>query len=445
MAATVETIKDATDSVLGAGEVSVDNFTFRLFYKLTVSFFVGSSVASMAAQFFGDPLKCEICRDEEYQADDCADEDLTTTYCWMYATFDMPANYKGYCTRRVPDHTNLYNSYYQWVSIFLMIQALLFYIPRCIWLSMEGGLMHFLVNGCQGRTIENAEEKQYKLLDLFEEHVHNKFNKYTFCFFFCELLNLLFCACQIYVTDMLLNQQFMDYGYQIINYYSYPYEQRYVGLLQENRTALTPINPMCEVFPKVVTCDYINYARAGGMSTKNAICILNLNMINDKIFALLWFWNCFLIIAGIGRILSRGVQMCSTSARHLQMKLAMYKYLANNKHSNHVQHYIKNCSIGDWFVLYQMNKNMNDRFFAEFLALLSLKVNPDPELSADPEINILGNGKAGHPEDDGFYDDDDLEEMQKKLKRRKAWRRKVNFFTGKRRLTKKRTGSKKVN
>ena len=46
-------------------------------------------------------------------------------------------------------------------------------------------------------------------------------------------------------------------------------------------------------------------------------------------------------------------------------------------------------SIGDWFVLYQMSKNMNKRFFAEFIALLSLKINPDPYLSADPEIDIL--------------------------------------------------------
>ena len=40
----------------------------------------------------------------------------------------------------------------------------------------------------------------------------------------------------------------------------------------------------------------------------------------------------------------------------------------------HIQHYVATCSIGDWFVLYQMSKNMNKRFFAEFLALLSLKV-----------------------------------------------------------------------
>ena len=37
------------------------------------------------------------------------------------------------------------------------LQAIVFYIPRCIWLSMEGGLMNFLVKGTQG---------------LYDEHNH---------------------------------------------------------------------------------------------------------------------------------------------------------------------------------------------------------------------------------------------------------------------------------
>ena len=53
----------------------------------------------------------------------------------------------------------------------------------------------------------------------------------------------------------------------------------------------------------------------------------------------------------------------------------LFRYLSKNKHVRHIQHYVATCSIGDWFVLYQMSKNMNKRFFAEFLALLSLKVN----------------------------------------------------------------------
>ena len=86
-----------------------------------------------------------------------------------------------------------------------------------------------------------------------------------------------------------------------------------------------------------------------------------------------------------------------------------------------------NFSIGDWFVLYQMNKNMNKRFFAEFVALLSMKVewrelsspelifltstsqvNPEPDEQDDPEISVLG-GQAGRAEDndEDYYDIDE--------------------------------------
>ena len=90
---------------------------------------------------------------------------------------------------------------------------------------MEGGLMSFLVKGAQGelllttisfyalilrvdqfnlsvlcvsgRVIEDAEEKQAVLLKNYLEHVHNKFNKYAFCFFFCELLNICISISQV--------------------------------------------------------------------------------------------------------------------------------------------------------------------------------------------------------------------------------------------------------
>ena len=41
------------------------------------------------------------------------------------------------------------------------------------------------------RVVEGHQEKLVKLLDLFVEHVHNKFNKYAFYFFLCELLNVI--------------------------------------------------------------------------------------------------------------------------------------------------------------------------------------------------------------------------------------------------------------
>ena len=109
--------------------------------------------------------------------------------------------------------TKLYNSYYQWVPVFFIVQAslvissetdtdmslqaILFYIPRCIWLSTEGGMMAFLVAGCTDRVVDNTADKQAALLRNYCEHIHNKFNKYAFCFFFCELLNICISISQV--------------------------------------------------------------------------------------------------------------------------------------------------------------------------------------------------------------------------------------------------------
>ena len=77
--------------------------------------------------------------------------------------------------------------------------------------------MSFLVKGAQGwclldnflfpftplslsssaRVIEDAEEKQAVLLKNYLDYVHNKFNKYAFCFFFCELLNICISISQV--------------------------------------------------------------------------------------------------------------------------------------------------------------------------------------------------------------------------------------------------------
>ena len=61
------------------------------------------------------------------------------SYCWMYSTFNIPLKFEGNCARRTNDSRPIYNSYYQWVPIFLMVQAMFFYIPRVLWLMMEGG------------------------------------------------------------------------------------------------------------------------------------------------------------------------------------------------------------------------------------------------------------------------------------------------------------------
>ena len=91
----------------------------------------------------------------------------------------------------------------------------------------------------------------------------------------------------------------------------------------------------------VAVCNYQRYGRGGGQETKGALCILSLNMINDKVsltiitciitcivlqvFAILWVWHCVLILAGINRIVTRSIQLMSNRVRYFLMKMMMHR------------------------------------------------------------------------------------------------------------------------
>ena len=60
--------------------------------------------------------------------------------------------------------------------------------------------------------------------------------------------------------------------------------------------------------------------------------------------------------------------------RYLLIKWKIRRYFKKDEN----EHYIEHCSLGDWLVLYQMSRNMNKRFFADFLSVLSKTVNPHP-------------------------------------------------------------------
>ena len=54
-------------------------------------------------------------------------------------------------------------------------------------------------------------------------------------------------------------------------------------MVPEERALVHASNPMCEAFPRIAACEYVRYGSGGREDTRSAICILGLNMINDKV------------------------------------------------------------------------------------------------------------------------------------------------------------------
>jgi len=109
----------------------------------------------------------------------------------------------------------VYNTFYQWVPLYLIFMAFLFYLPRMFWLSMEGGIMKFLCKGTTTRNVEDADEKRIKLIRFFCKNIYNKYNIYFAGFVFCEFLNFSMVALLIYLTHRFLHYRFLTYGFEV--------------------------------------------------------------------------------------------------------------------------------------------------------------------------------------------------------------------------------------
>ena len=81
---------------------------------------------------------------------------------------------------------------------------------------------------------------------------------------------------QIYLMDVFFGGQFSRYGADVLSVSEQPLEDR--------------VDPMNRVFPKVTKCTFHKYGPSGTVELKDGLCVLPLNIINEKIFIGVWFW-----------------------------------------------------------------------------------------------------------------------------------------------------------
>ena len=103
-------------------------------------------------------------------------------------------------------------------------------------------------------------------------------------------------------------------GLNGLKFYSF-YLFRYYSVIPEERVRQSMTDPFCELFPKMAACHYHRYGMGGREDDRHAICILGLNMVNDKVFVLIWLWHCFIVFMGVVRLLTRSPQLVSSEVR----------------------------------------------------------------------------------------------------------------------------------
>jgi len=352
-------------------KVAIDNGVFRLHYKATVIILVLSSIMLTAKQYFGDPIECFV---------QGVPAGIVDTYCWVHGTYTMrrfdPVNdrsptdaeshyyqkmghsgysHKGIETPNPNVNERVYHVFYQWVGFLIFIQAILFYAPRHLWKIIEDGRMKFCSQDSKSIVLDGKSRgDQVERLNKVYKKYQGRNQTYAYKFFFCEILNLVNVVGQIFLTNRFLGGKFLDYGSRI-----YWYNQNTHG----------HVDPMNDVFPKVAKCQFNRHGPGGDINNHDALCLLPLNIVNEKIYLIMWIWLIFVAFWSALAVLYRFLCMCSTSFRTFILSRTSGKW-------SYAASACKGGQYGDWFMLRQLSKNVDEEVFSHFLKNLGDNIDP---------------------------------------------------------------------
>eukprot|EP00091_Calanus_sinicus_P016105 TRINITY_DN3532_c0_g1_i1.p1 TRINITY_DN3532_c0_g1~~TRINITY_DN3532_c0_g1_i1.p1 ORF type:complete len:318 (+),score=54.51 TRINITY_DN3532_c0_g1_i1:138-1091(+) len=191
-------------AALKSDELTIDTWVFKLHYRASVAILIGSSLVGVAKQYFGDPINCQTASG--------VNSKVLDDYCWIHSTFHIRTEFQGnvgclvdpelmsdkqsftggtyYFDNSAPSVGLAQSSqplamatpdtaFYQWVPFVLVLQAALFYIPRKIWKTCEGGLIESF--GKDANTIvilKGDSENQAKKGSVLKEDVARKYSSY---------------------------------------------------------------------------------------------------------------------------------------------------------------------------------------------------------------------------------------------------------------------------
>ena len=68
------------------------------------------------------------------------------------------------------------------------------------------------------------------------------------------------------------------------------------------------VDPMSRVFPKMTKCIFHKYGGSGTIQRFDALCVLGMNILNEKIYIFLWFWFIALSVITAGNLVLRVFQ-----------------------------------------------------------------------------------------------------------------------------------------
>ena len=169
------------------------------------------------------------------------------------------------------------------------------------------------------------------------------------------LVIILFLLGQMFLLDRFFEGAFFTFGLEVIAFAERDQEDR--------------LDPLIYIFPRMTKCTFHKFGVSGEVEKHDALCILPLNIVNEKIYIFLWFW--FIILGGLSAlvIVYRFVIVVSPKMRAylLYIRFRLIKREVINT-------IVKKSKMGDWFLFYMLGQNVDSIIFKEVMHELARRL-----------------------------------------------------------------------
>ena len=255
-------------------DVIIDSMAMRMNYKVTTSFLLLSSSLVTFHKWFGGSKPIECISNFE------SPPSFLDDYCWIHPK-NISVTEEAWSEDKFEKRfEGLYGDsgfssyYYEWTSFFFLFQAVSFFMTRFIWVRWENGTMRYFKRTLDSDTIED-DKKACIASEMILERSIKGFNRaYSFGYCFCEFLCLLNICLQFIITNRFLGTIKTDW-IGTVNFINLG-----ESLWANNSRPWLPLRMM---FPRQSKCRIQVTGSGGGTDTINAICLLSLNIIHEKV------------------------------------------------------------------------------------------------------------------------------------------------------------------
>ena len=366
-----------------------DDFVDRLTRQYTTSILILFATIVSSKQFVGKPISC-WCPAHFTESH----RSYTDNVCWVSNTFYVPFEHRipGDSEESWQERQKV--SYYQWIPLILLSQACMAFFPTLVWrfLNIRSGIdMTALMDAgmvCQRGSYAEIREKTIRyVVNQIDRYllaqrefqrgccvdIKNMMSRYCFlvggkrhgnylmvAYLFVKLLYLFNAIGQLFLLDYFLGIEYHMYGIHAA-----------ARLLKgEDWT-------MSERFPRVTLCNF-QIRHQSRVHDYVVQCALTINLFNEKIFIITWFWLVFVAIISALNTLQWFARALYWPGQlhYVKKKLRAYEVSHRSKGNlkKFVNYYLRRDGL---FLIRMISINIGEMVAAETLAGLWENYGPE--------------------------------------------------------------------